>query len=423
MVARGCQQKSKLEIEEKYSPVVDTTNLRMLFAIAAQNKMVMKVFDVKTAFLNGSLDQEIYMRVPQGYTETNKICRLKKALYGLKQAPLRWYKRLTTFLKDEGFTQLMSDRCIFKTSDNSIYIAFHVDDGIIMGKSLEQIQTIVYKLEKAFEVTVVHVPKTYLGVEITITDKGYTLSQVAYAKKVLEKYGMEDCRPADVPIELNKKKKENKQISIGKKRTKFPYREIIGSLQHLACKTRPDLAFAVNFANRSVENPTQYDIVNVITILRYLKGHIDLGLHYSSEDHIQAFSDSDYAGSGPEGKMMSTTGYVLTYAKGPVAWCSRKQNIVALSTTEAEYVAAAECCKEIQYVCTLYKELTDQTAQVTLHVDNQSAIKLIKTGQMNRRSKHINVRFYYISTAYDDKLFSLSYCPTGEQVADIFTKA
>jgi len=284
-------------------------------------------------------------------------------------------------------------------------------------------KTIINKLEQVFEVTVTHNPKTYLGMEITQTNDGLILSQVTYARKVLEKYKMEDCRPMDTPIELNKNKKKQNYTEIGKKRTKFPYREAIGSLQHLACKTRPDLAFAVNYANRFVENPSHDDINNVRTILRYLKGHLELGLHYKSEDHIQAFSDSDYAGSGPEGKMMSTTGFVLTYAKGPVAWCSRKQNIVALSTTEAEYVAAAECCKEIQYISTLYKELTDKPAQVTLHVDNQSVIKLIKTGQMNRRSKHINVRFHYISVAYDDKLFSITYCPTGEQTADIFTKA
>lgn len=423
LVARGCQQKEKLEIEEKYSPVVDTTNLRMLFAIAAQSNMKIKVFDVKTAFLNGSLDQEVYMRVPQGYTETNKVCLLKKALYGLKQAPLRWYKRLTTFLRNEDFTQLMSDRCIFKSTDNSIYIAIHVDDGIIVGKDLKAIQKIINKLEQTFEVTVNHNPKTYLGMEITKTDDGLTLTQITYAKKVLEKYGMENCRPVDTPIELKKNKKIPNFNTKAKDRPKLPYREIVGSLQHLACKTRPDLAFAVNYVNRSVENPTNEDKNNVIRILKYLKGHIELGIHYSSEDHILAFSDSDYGGSGPKGKMMSTTGYVLTYAKGPVAWCSRKQNIVALSTAEAEYVAAAECCKEIQYISTLYKELTDNTAKVTLHVDNQSAIKMIKTGQMNRRTKHINIRFYYISVAYDEKLFSITYCPTGDQIADILTKA
>ena len=181
-------------------------------------------------------------------------------------------------------------------------------------------------------------------------------------------------------------------------------------------------AFLDGFVNGFVENPSNEDIINVNRIFRYLKGLIELGLHYSSGDHIQAYSDSDYAGSGPPGKMMSTTGYVLTYANGPVAWCSRKQNIVALSTSEGEYIEAAESCTEIQYISSMYNETTNETAKVTLHMHNQSAIKMIKTAQMTRRTKHINVRFYYISVAYEEKLFNLTHCPTDEQTADIFTK-
>lgn len=147
-----------------------------------------------------------------------------------------------------------------------------------------------------------------------------------------------------------------------------------------------------------------------------------MGIHFTSGDRILGYCDSDYAGSGPLGKMKSTTGYVVIYANGPVTWCSRKQSVVATSTTEAEYISAAECCKDLQFLNTLFKELTDTTPKIDLHVDNQSAIKLIQSGQMTKRSKHIDVRFYFISEAYDSKLFELQYCPTGEQIADILTK-
>ena len=162
LVVRGCQQRGEIDYQERYSPVVDTTNLRMMFAIAANNKMHIKTFDVKTAFLNGTLEQDIYMKVPEGFEGKNKVCRLKKALYGLKQAPLRWFKRLTTFLKQENIIQLKSDRCIFKTEDNSIVMAIHVDDGIIMGKDLEQISLLITKLKETFEVIVNDNPKTYI---------------------------------------------------------------------------------------------------------------------------------------------------------------------------------------------------------------------------------------------------------------------
>jgi len=230
---------------------------------------------------------------------------------------------------------------------------------------------------------------------------------------------MYECRPVSTPMESNKETYDNNSDE----GTDFPYREIVGTLRYLSCKTRPDITYAVNFANRFIENPTHKDIVNVKRILRYLKGTQHIGIQFTLGDRILGYCDSDYAGSGPEGKMKSTTGYTVIYANGPITWCSRKQNVVATSTAEAEYISAAECCKELQYLSTLFRELTTTKPRIDLYIDNQSAIKLIQSGQMNKRSKHIDVWFYYISEAYhENKLFELHYCSTEEQVADIFTK-
>lgn len=422
LVARGCEQGDKIDFKETYSPVVDTTNLRVLLALASQSSIKIKTFDVKTAFLNGTLDQEVYMKLPEGLNETHKICLLKKALYGLKQAPLRWHKRLTEFLNKKGIEQLKTDKCIFKNKANTLHLAVHVDDGIIIGSNIKAINKLIKNLQTEFEIKVDHDPKSYLGMEITKTDKGIILSQSHYAKKVLEKFGMSDCHPAPIPLEP----KGNLPPDPKPKNTNFPYREVLGSLQYLACKTRPDIAFAVNYASRYVENPTNKNIKDVTQLLRYLKGTVNTGICYYSTNQeeliYKAYSDSDYAGSGPEGKMKSTSGHVIMLSNGPVTWCSHKQSVVATSTTEAEYIAAAECTKELQYLKTLISELTGKAHQATLNVDNQSSIKLIKSGQLNRRSKHINVRYFFISEALDNGIFSLEYCPSDEQLADILTK-
>ena len=163
-------------------------------------------------------------------------------------------------------------------------------------------------------------------------------------KKVLEKYNTIDCRPAPTPLEP-----KGNQTPEPKTNSTFPYREVLGSLQYLACKTRPDIAFAVNYANRYVENPTNQNINDVKRILKYLRGTINTGICYCPTNHkeliFKAYSDSDYAGSGPEGKMKITSGHVIMLNIGPVTWCSHKQAIVATSTTEAEYIAAAEYMK------------------------------------------------------------------------------
>jgi hypothetical protein len=425
LVARGCEQRgNSVDYKDTFSPVVDTTSLRVLLALAAQKNMNIKSFDVKTAFLNGYLDQEVYMYVPEGFDDQTKICQLKRALYGLKQSPLRWYKRLSTFLKEKGLHQLKSDHCIFKNSDGSMYLAIHVDDGILMGTDIKAMFKLLEELTTEFEIKIDQNPKSYLGMEITKTEGGLILSQTNYANKILHKYGMAECRTALTP--LDNASKQNQELNHMPGSKPYPYREVLGSLQYLACKTRPDLAFAVNFAQRFTEHPSPKNINDVKQILRYVKGTVKAGLLFSTTPTdqltIEAYSDSDYAGSGPEGQMKSTSGYVICFANGPIAWGSHKQSIVATSTTEAEFIAAAECVKEIQYLKTLLSELTGVNFPACLNVDNQSAIKLVKSGKMNRRSKHINVRYYFISEALDNGLFTLKYCPSAEQTADILTK-
>lgn len=340
-------------------------------------------------------------------------------MYGLKQAPLKWNERFTNFLKQEGLKPIKSDQCIFIKQKSSLVLAIYVDDAIIIGNDNNEMETLVRKLNNEFEMSVNRNPKTFLGMTIQKTNKGIRLAQTEYATKIVEKFGMKDSKEVNTPAVKTVNDQNNTT------NTSYPYREAIGSLLYLSNKTRPDLSFAVNLASRRVECPTENDVIAIKRIFRYLKGTLDKGIKFkaeSSDMHIQAYSDSDYA-EDPDTRK-STTGFLIYYKGGPISWSSKKQSTIALSSTEAEYIAASECCKELMHIKSLLQEIiTNRTPTITLKVDNQSTISLIKNGIVNKRSKHIDVRYRFVHELIKDKLINIEYCPSKKQIADILTKA
>ena len=426
LVARGCQQKNELDFADIYSSVVQTNSLRTLLAVAAARGLHVCTFDVKSAFLNGDLHQEVYMKLPEGYNRQNKICRLKKAIYGLKQAPRQWNVKLTEYFKKEKLEPLKSDKSVFKSkkSKNFLCLAIHVDDGVVIGEKIQEIETLMTGLEDNFEMKINVNPKTYLGMELCLTKEGIQLTQENYAKQVIEKYKMQDSHGVKTPISHQDKPKEEPKKTKTEDIVKFPYREAVGSLLYLSCKTRPDICFAVNYEARSVNEPNQKDIVNIKRTLRYLNQDPRSGIYFFKQDEdilkVEAFCDSDFAGDLKDRK--STTGFVIKVAGGPVIWSSRKQSLVAQSTTEAEYVAAAHCCKQLKCLKYLLEELTEKKPKITFNLDNQGCVKMIKSGQTSRNSNHIDIKYHLLHDEYTKGWFDLKYCPTDENLADILTK-
>lgn len=417
LVIRGCEQNYGIDFEEVFSPVVNSCSLRILFAIAAKRNYQMITFDIKTAFLYGKLEEDIYMQPPQGYNYGDKICKLRKALYGLRQAPIKWNETFTNTLRQRGLESLENEQCIFKNKSGTLILGIYVDDAILLGRDKEEIDALLKDLSNLYEMTVDKEPKSFLGIEIKRTPGKLKLTQKTYSRNLLSKFNMDKSKPVSTP--LNKIEEEAEAT----KRMSFPYREAIGSLLYLTTKTRPDLAQAVGFTSRYVNNPINQRVTDVKRILRYLNGTQDLGLSYSNthgEAEIQAYCDADYAGDPQTRK--STTGYVIFYLGGPISWGSRKQPIVATSSTEAEYIAAADCCKEILHIKSLIEELLGKSVFALLNIDNQSAIKLIKDGVVNRRSKHIDVKYRFIHEKVKQKIIKIEYCPTDKQLADLFTK-
>lgn len=361
------------------------------------------------------------MKVPKGYNNCEgKVCKLNKSLYGLKQAPLMWNIRFTEFLLKLGFKQLKLNKCIFvldMKEDKRIYLGVYVDDGIIIGENLDDLEEIINKLQKEFDLRVCQNVSNYIGLDIEEEKNGIKLHQEKYSEKLLQKFNMSNVRDCSYPgilVEQHQAVKVDKEMH-------EEYREMVGSLLYLSNKTRPDISFHVGYCSRHQNSPNVNDYNNVKNILRFIKGSKGKGIHYSKGDKVlRGYCDSDFAGD-PDTRR-STSGFVIWMNGGPIAWSSRKQSVVALSSTEAEYIAAAECCKELLYIRDLVKEITNENLHIEMKVDNQSAIWLMKKGIMNKRSKHIDVKYYYLKEKIDENRIEVKYCPTGSQIADILTK-
>ena len=379
-------------------------------------------FDVSTAFLNGKLEEEIYMHQPEGFSDgTNRVCKLKKSLYGLKQAPRCWNKHFSSFLITHGFKVTESDPCLFiRENENSkILLALHVDDGLIASSSKEEADKFLSELKQEFKIKISS-GNYFLGLEIEKqADGSIIVRQKKYTKSILEKFGMKDCRPVHTPI-VNESSEEGKADD---ETIKFPYRSAVGALIYLMSGTRPDIAYAVGVVSRSLENPTHTDVIRVKRIFRYLKGTTNYGIKYDANSKdccLEIFSDADHGGNLTTGR--STSGVVSIYAGGAISWVSQRQASVAISTIEAEFVAASDASREVIWLKRLFSELTGTSLKPRLYIDNEAAIKLAHNPEYPRRTKHIRIRHFFVRECVNDNELEVYKIGTNEQLADILTK-
>lgn len=423
LVVRGFTQRYGVDYTETFSPVVKFSSVRSILAVAASENLILKQFDVKTAFLYGLLNEDIYMEQPIGYNDgTGRVCKLFKSLYGLKQSSRCWNQQFSEFLQKFNFKISTCDPCVFISNQNGnkMVLAIYIDDGLIAAKRSVDIANLLEYLQLKFEIKVFDA-SIFLGLEICHTGRGIHICQRSYAKKILERFNMIDAHPVATPIDQSIFAVIDDEQHVSNV-VKYPYREAIGSLMYLAVATRPDIAFALGSVSRYMENPKQVHINAIKRLLRYLKGTLDYGIVFDYNERLilAAYSDADYAGDVVTRR--STSGFVFMLGSGAVSWCSQRQKCVSLSTTESEYVAASEAVKELVWLSSLIKELMTGFNIATLYMDNQSAIRLIKNPEFHKRSKHIDVRFHFIREKYEEKLFELNYVPSAEQTADILTK-
>lgn len=427
LCARGFKQKEGLDYKETFSPVVRYDSLRILLAIVAEKNLELVQFDVKTAFLYGELTEELFMEIPEGLTIENageQVCKLNKSIYGLKQASRCWNQKFSTFLKKFNLTESAADPCIFKghVEGVMVYLALYVDDGLIVSKSQKVLDTIIRSLRKIFNITLGDA-SSFIGLQIERNrqDRTIFIYQEAYINRLIDKFLMTEAKTISISADPHTSltPAENNDFC-----STVPFREAVGSLMFLAMVSRPDIMFSVNVVSRYLNcyNNTHWQAVK--RIFRYLRGTADLGITYKggeSELKLEGYSDADYASDLATRR--STTGYTFILAGGPVSWTSRRQKLVTLSTTEAEYVAAAAAAKEAIWLRKLLSDLGCQCqSATTLFVDNQSAIRLTKNPEFHQRTKHIDIRYHYIREKVQDFELCVNYIPTALQRADIFTK-
>lgn len=419
LVARGVFQRAELDYDETFSPVARYDSIRALIATAANENLVLGQFDVKSAFLYGKIDTEIYMTQPQGFDDgSNRVCRLKRSLYGLKQSPRCWNNRFHSFMEKNGFTRSTADPCIYIRQNESekLIIAIYVDDGLIAGSTQDAVDSFLELLTSEFKITKGSLD-SFLGMQIQQRESGFFLSQRAYVERILQRFKMANCNSAKTPVENQQSDKVNNGSLDGS----IPYRSAVGSLMYLACATRPDIAYAVSKAARSMAEPTTLDWISVKRIFRYLRGTMDFGLHYTTAgDGLCAYSDADFAGDFNTRR--STNGFVSLIGGAAVSWTSQLQKSVALSTTEAEFVAASEGAKELVWLKRLLVEIKGSNDIPVLFIDNASAIKLTKNHEFHKRSKHIEVRYYYVRELYQKGEIDVEHVRSEEQLGDMFTK-
>jgi len=425
LVAKGFAQREGIDFNEVYAPVSKHTTLRALLSEVAAEDLELHQLDVKTAFLNGKLEEDIYMVQPPGYVEggSRMACHLRRALYGLRQAPRAWHTRLKKELEDIGFAASEADPGLYikKTKTDQVYLLVYVDDILIAAKDIKLVETTKAALLTSFEARDMGDAHIFVGYEIE-RDRGarrLKIAQRRMASELVTRYGLADGKTKTTPMSTATKLASNETDLLDKEH--FGYAELVGSLLYLSVCTRPDIAYAVGVLARFMSKPSTAHWLAAKAVVRYIAGTTDYGIIFGKEEGLHGFCDADYGGDIDTRR--STTGYVFMLNGGVISWSSRLQATVAVSTAEAEYMAAAQAVKEALWLRKLMADLDLGTEAVHLFGDNQSALKLLKNPIASVRSKHIDIAYHFARERVARKEVIFDYCKTDDMTADIMTKA
>jgi hypothetical protein len=414
--------------------VAKFNSIRILLALAAQHDLEVHQMDVKTAFLNGVLDEEIYMEQPEGFIQESKehmVCKLKKSLYGLKQAGRSWYQMIDQNFTQLGFQRTCADQCIYHLRTRGIItiVALYVDDLIILTNQVKALARLKEALRERFEMKDLGEVHFCLGVQIVRNRKRGTicLDQGKYIENMIKRFNMSECKPVGTPLDTNVKLTVDmspKTVQERDEMEKVPYQSAIGSLMYAMLGTRPDLAYAVGTLSQFNANPGHGHWKAVKRIFRYLKGtaHDKLLYESSANRRVIGYSDADWASNVDDRR--SITGYIFFIGTNAISWSSKKQPTVALSTTEAEYMSLTQATKEGIWICRLLDEIGFglNGEPIAIYNDNQSCVALSKNSAYHARTKHIDIQHHFIRERVDNKEVEVKFCGTDDMVADIFTK-
>ena len=437
VVAKGFSQRKGIDYDEIFSPVVHMETQRTILALAAKNNLHVHQIDFKTAFLNPDVEEELYMELPSGMPDTDGqghklAARLNKCIYGLKQASRTWYEHLSTWMVKDGFTRSLVDPCLYIKNigkDNAMFVTVWVDDTIIASRNESDVMALKERLKANFKMSDLGPINFCLGIEVTRTPTTIAITQRKFVGEILERFGMSDCKAVTTPMvphsTMSKlQPTQNPVIDDGEPFDPTRYRELVGCLMYLVTCTRPDIAASVGQLARYMSAPSKHHWVAAKHVLRYLKGTADIGPTYSSSvddaNILHGYVDADW-GSDTDTRR-STTGYVFRLNGAAISWGSKIQHTVALSTAEAEYMAASAATQEALHLRLLLTDLGYAQPCTVLFEDNQPCIDIAKNPVTSSRTKHIDIRVHFVREHIKSGEIVLKYLATEFMIADCLTK-
>ncbi|KAK1414482.1 hypothetical protein QVD17_30227 [Tagetes erecta] len=423
LVARGLNQIEGVDYHDTFAPVAKLVTIRTLITVAVKRNWLLHQLDVDNAFLHGDLQEEVYMKIPQGFSnkQETRVCRLRKSLYDLKQASHTWYQRFTVSLLDIGYKQSHADHSLFTYQNGGKFVAIliYVDDVVITGNDEDKIKRTKDHLNTTFSIKNIGPLKYFLGIEVARTGDGVVLSQHKYAMDVLTDCGQLGCRPSSFPMEQNLKLDKCHESH---KTDASLYRRLIGRLLYLQV-TRPDIAYAVNVLSQFVSDPRNDHMNAVLHVLRYIKSTIGQGIFIPKNGglNLVAYCDADWLGCPFTRR--SRTGYLVLLGGAPVPWKTKKQSVVSRSSAEAEYRAMATTVSEILWIRWLLKDLRVHLQDATpLYCDNQAARHIANNPVFHERTKHVEMDCFFVRERVESHEILPLHVASKQQVADLFTK-
>ena len=432
--ARGFEQVYLLDYNETFATVIKDSSWRSLFALAARFGWEVHQMDFVTAFLNGEVEEEIYVEQPEGFEQggKSKVLLLRKALYGLKQAPRQWYEKLTDYLLVTGWEVSEFDPSVYLHPKLTILMGVYVDDVLITGPHINSISQAKTKLTQKFKMKDLGRCTYYLGMNIEWLDDGILIHQRNYVDKILKRRQFQGLTPTAIPYNTNELSSISKNQDKSPVGLKEEYQSMTGELLYAALKTRPDISHTVGVLSRYASNPSQFHMDQAIRVYQYLSKTKDTGIFfpYGNQSPLVGFSDSDWATCKDSRK--STSGWIIQLGGATIAYSSKRQRIIAQSTQEAEYVAAAELSNELVWVQRLLTEILTKLGKAELNIgqkrtaimiDNDSARLLSKNPEHHRVAKHFGIRYHVLRQRVKEGTLHLERVNSKDNTADIFTKA
>jgi hypothetical protein len=406
---------------------------KLLFNRAAVEDLEIEQMDVKTAFLNSPIDTEVYMEQPEGFEDSDHpadewVCKLNRAIYGLKQAPRAWYITLAKFLISQGLKPCDADRSVFYNKD--VIVAVYVDDLLLFGFDKRKIQNLKKALSERFEMEDLGACSWYLGIDIQRdrSQRIITLNQKTYIEKILRRFDLFNCTPADTPMVAGCKLSKAPEDYICTAFFRERYQEAIGSLMYAMLCTRPDIAYAIKTLSRFASNPTKTHWAAVTRVFKYLKGTINATLVYKpyKDLTLSGFTDAAYKDCPDTSK--STSGYTFNAGSGAISWSSKLQSKIATSTTHSEFLGEFNAVKEALFLRQVSEELWPVIVPpegISIHIkaDNNGAIGLSAGTTPHSHTKHYDrMEVNYVQEQVQLQRVLLQKIPTEDNIADIFTK-